>query len=61
MFEAKEDISHVLQTTDHHRLLIKVARLYYEQGLTHAEIAERLRLVPAKGPTPGSASPNEPR
>jgi DNA-binding transcriptional regulator LsrR (DeoR family) len=33
-----------LQTTDHHRLLIKLARLYYEQGLTHAEIAERLRL-----------------
>ena len=30
-------------TTDH-RLLIKLARLYYEQGLTHAEIAERLRL-----------------
>jgi DNA-binding transcriptional regulator LsrR (DeoR family) len=33
-----------LQTTDHHRLLIKLARLYYEEGLTHAEIAERLRL-----------------
>lgn len=27
-----------------HRLLIKLARLYYEQGLTHAEIAKRLRL-----------------
>jgi DNA-binding transcriptional regulator LsrR (DeoR family) len=33
-----------MQTTDHHRLLIKLARFYYEQGLTHAQIAERLRL-----------------
>ncbi len=30
--------------TDHQRLLVKTARLYYEQSLTQAEIAERLRL-----------------
>jgi DNA-binding transcriptional regulator LsrR (DeoR family) len=33
-----------VHTNDHYRLLIKLARLYYEQGLTHGEIAERLRL-----------------
>ena len=30
--------------TDHHRLLVKVARLYYEQELTQSEISTRLRL-----------------
>lgn len=29
---------------DHQRLLIKAARLYYEQDMTQAEIAEQLRL-----------------
>jgi DNA-binding transcriptional regulator LsrR (DeoR family) len=33
-----------MQTSDRHRLLIKLARLYYENGLTHGEIAHRLRL-----------------
>lgn len=33
-----------MQTADHHRLLVKLARLYYEQELTQGEIAQRLRL-----------------
>jgi DNA-binding transcriptional regulator LsrR (DeoR family) len=30
--------------TDHNRLLVKIARLYYEQDMTQAEIGKRLRL-----------------
>ena len=33
-----------MQSIDQHRLLVKLARLYYEQELTHKQIAERLRL-----------------
>jgi DNA-binding transcriptional regulator LsrR (DeoR family) len=33
-----------VHATDHHRLLVKLARLYYEQELTQDEIADRLRL-----------------
>ncbi len=33
-----------MHPTDHQRLLVKTARLYYEQSLTQVEIAERLRL-----------------
>lgn len=29
---------------DYHRLLVKIARLYYEQDLTQAQIGDRLRL-----------------
>jgi DNA-binding transcriptional regulator LsrR (DeoR family) len=30
--------------TDHNRLLVKIARLYYEQDMTQGEIGKRLRL-----------------
>jgi DNA-binding transcriptional regulator LsrR (DeoR family) len=33
-----------LTNTDHQRLLVKLARLYYEENLNQGEIAERLRL-----------------
>ncbi|MFN2160305.1 MAG: sugar-binding transcriptional regulator [Anaerolineales bacterium] len=33
-----------IDITDHDRLLVKAARLYYEQGLTQAQISKRLRL-----------------
>jgi DNA-binding transcriptional regulator LsrR (DeoR family) len=34
----------VFKVTDQERLLVKAARLYYEQELTQAEISQRLRL-----------------
>jgi len=40
-------ISHdraMLNAIDHRRLLVKLARLYYEQNLTHSEIGDRVRL-----------------
>ncbi len=33
-----------MRVTDYERLLVKVARLYYEQELTQSEISQRLRL-----------------
>ena len=33
-----------MRATDHERLLVKVARLYYEQELTQSQISKRLRL-----------------
>ena len=30
--------------TDHNRLLVKIARLYYEQDMTQGDIGKRLRL-----------------
>ena len=34
----------MIGATDHDRLLVKIARLYYEQDMTQGEIAKRLRL-----------------
>ena len=34
----------MISVSDHNRLLVKVARLYYEQEMTQGEIARRLRL-----------------
>jgi len=34
----------MISATDHNRLLVKIARLYYEQDMTQGEIAKRLRL-----------------
>jgi DNA-binding transcriptional regulator LsrR (DeoR family) len=34
----------MISTTDHNRLLVKIARLYYEQDMTQGEIGKRLRL-----------------
>jgi len=33
-----------MEANEHNRLLVKLARLYYEEDLTQSEIAERLRL-----------------
>ncbi len=33
-----------IEISDHNRLLVKVAHLYYEDGLTQVEISRRLRL-----------------
>jgi DNA-binding transcriptional regulator LsrR (DeoR family) len=37
-----------MRTADHNRLLVKVARLYFEQDLTQAQIADRLCLTRQK-------------
>jgi len=34
----------MISATDHNRLLVKIARLYYEQDMTQGEIGKRLRL-----------------
>jgi DNA-binding transcriptional regulator LsrR (DeoR family) len=34
----------MISVSDHNRLLVKIARLYYEQEMTQGEIAKRLRL-----------------
>lgn len=34
----------MMSATDHNRLLVKIARLYYEQDMTQGEIGKRLRL-----------------
>ncbi len=34
----------MLRSLDHRRILVKAARLYYENGLNQSEIADRLRL-----------------
>jgi len=33
-----------IEISDHDRLLVKAARLYYEDGLTQAQVSQRLRL-----------------
>jgi DNA-binding transcriptional regulator LsrR (DeoR family) len=37
-------VNAMISVTDHNRLLVKIARLYYEQDLTQSEIGKRLRL-----------------
>jgi DNA-binding transcriptional regulator LsrR (DeoR family) len=34
----------MISATDHNRLLVKIARLYYEQDMTQGDIGKRLRL-----------------
>ena len=41
---AVEHLLNLMKTLDYARVMVKAARLYYDDGLTQAEIAERLRL-----------------
>src|SRR2546422_941150 len=40
----RRSFSRMIRATDHNRLLVKIARLYYEQDMTQGEIGKRLRL-----------------